>query len=222
MKLLLILFTFLLLHANLSFAEDLLGPLEPDSEIDLEKANPKNNEIFFSGQKSGFYSGTDFTKINPQSRSIDNSLSPSSRTVDNSYYGYKFSDSGFFVAPELWSNSSNQSLNAKLGGTTATKSKAPSPSVNYNVNANVGYEFNKSLAGFVTYDVGNFSYNSNQKTLVPGTSQNAPTIGVGSQIKLSKDFGVKLSYSQQQFENSSTSQGQIKSDIIKFGTVYGF
>ena len=221
MKLLLTFLTLFLIYPNISFAEDLVGPvMEPDPEIDLEKANPQNNEIFFSGQRSGFYSGTDLTTINPESRSIDNSIPPSSRAAGSSYYGYKLSDSGFFLAPELLTNSSNQSLNAKLGGTT--KSKAPSPSVNYNVNANVGYEFNKKVAGFVTYDVGNFSYNSNQKTVVAGTSKNAATIGVGSQINFSKDFGVKVSYSQQQFENSSTSDGKVKSDIIKFGTVYGF
>lgn len=220
MKLLLTILTIFFIYSNISRAEDVI--LDPDSEIDLEKADPKNLEFFFGNRKNGFYSGSDLTTINPQSRSIDNSLSPSSRAVNNNYYGYKFGDDGFFLAPELLSNSSNQSINAKLGGATATKSKAPSPSVNYNVNAKVGYEFNKGLAGFVTYDVGNISYNSNQKTLAVGANRNSTTIGVGSQINFSKDFGVKISYSQQQFENSSTSQGQIKSDIIKFGTVYGF
>ena len=177
--------------------------------------------------KDGFYVGIDAAKNNEKIGKIDNSVAQK-KVEEDRYYGYKFGGSGFFVAPEVFAEKNKSTASHSFYGTDQSKilgqasiSKANS---NYNLKANIGYDFSKHLSGFITYDIAKFSYNSNLgiSSLAANRAYNSGVIGIGSQINFSNSFGVKVLYSQQQFENNSTTGGQIRSDIIKFGTVYSF
>ena len=163
-------------------------------------------------ENDGFYVGVDPLRPNNKIGNIDNSVSLDSKVAEDRYYGYKFGSGGMFIAPEF---SSNQ---------TILKTSVPNtaPPVSYNVKANVGYDFNNNVSGFVTYDLGNFSYNSGQKVTIGSNTATSSAVGVGSQINFSHDFGVKIIYTQQQFERSATSGGQVRSNVVKLGTVYNF
>ncbi|MBM5782789.1 MAG: hypothetical protein FJ368_05145 [Pelagibacterales bacterium] len=174
--------------------------------------------------KENFYIGVDATKNDKTIGKIDNSVAVD-KVEEDRYYGYKLGNNGFFVAPEVSiSKSPNQ---ATQNSSTTSQTRLSDPLVNYNLRANIGYDFNKYFSGFVTYDVAKFSLDSGQNSFGINAnsninSGNVPIIGVGSQINLSNDFGVKFSYSQQQFENSSNGNAKISSDVIKIGTVYSF
>ncbi|NBV06023.1 MAG: hypothetical protein EBS06_02155 [Proteobacteria bacterium] len=170
----------------------------------------------------GFYVGVDPTKTDNKIGNINKAVSVDSKVAEDRYYGYKFSEAGFFISPEVFLQNGN------LNSTSTTNSNnqksnqiGATPGTTYNVKANIGYEFNNLVSGFVTYDLGSFSYNSGQRSIAVGAS-NSTSIGVGSQLNLSRSVGVKVIYSQQQFENSAVSGGRIKSDLIKIGTVYNF
>ncbi|MBU6339375.1 MAG: hypothetical protein KGQ36_05355 [Rickettsiales bacterium] len=182
--------------------------------------------VFAASVKDGFYVGVDASKNNETIGKLDNSKANVSE--QDRYYGYKFSDGGFFVAPEVSSdkasyNSLNKS-NVYNQSQASNKINAPSAATNYNLKANVGYDFNKMFSGFLTYDVAKFSYNANQGTAGVNASSalGNSSIGIGSQINFSSDFGVKVQYTQQKFDGNTASGGQIRSDIIKVGTVYSF
>ncbi len=167
--------------------------------------------------KENFYVGVDATKNDKTVGKIDNSVA-ADKVEEDRYYGYKLGNKGFFVAPEV-SVSKTSSANS-----AQKSSNISNPFVDYNLKANVGYDFSKHISGFVTYDVAKFSYNSSQGGINAASSFNStsPVVGVGSQINFSNDFGVKFSYSQQQFQNSSNGSGKINSDVINVGTVYSF
>jgi len=71
--------------------------------------------------------------------------------------------------------------------------------------------------------LGSFAYNPRQKTVVVGSNRATNSaVGIGSQINISSSFGVKLMYSQQQFESSAVGGAQVRSEVVKLGTVYSF
>ena len=179
--------------------------------------------LSFADSTSGFYSGVDLTKVNPKSVSIDNSISPASKNADNKYYGYKICNRGFFVAPELLAIGGGQSLAVKnLNTVTGTaKPVSATPTLNYNVKANVGYEFNHRVTGFVTYDVGSVSYDPTQKS-VGASNAMGSAVGVGSQFNFSNDLGLKIICSQEQVQGGDSSGSSVKSNSVKFGTMYKF
>lgn len=190
---------------------------------------------------SGFYMGVNPEKTNSKIGNADNSVSLDSKVAEDRYYGYKFSSGGFFVAPEVFmqnggnlnttQNAASNTSTTTSSTTTANSSAAKSnqigsiPGMTYSVKANVGYEFNHYVSGFVTYDLGSFAYSSNgrgQQVTIGSNRANSSAVGIGSQINLSNRFGVKIMYTQQQFENSSVVGGRIRSDVVKLGTVYSF
>ena len=182
-----------------------------------------------SVQKDGFYVGVDQTKADPNVGKIDNSVAQNP-TTDSKYYGYKVSEGGFFISPEVAAQQAVQAIDpTKLTNNASNAGKANSANatrsaLNYDLRANLGYEFNSHVSGFLTYDVAQFSYDSTQGAISVDTSKavNSSVFGVGSQIKVSNDFGIRVSYIQQGFDNSATSGGRIKSDVIKVGTVLSF
>ncbi len=181
------------------------------------------NSDFFS--KENLYIGIDATKNDKTVGKIDNSVAID-KVEEGRYYGYKVGSDGFFVSPEVSiSKSSNQVLQ---NSSVTNQTKIADLMLNYNLRANIGYDFNKYFSGFVTYDVAKFSLDSSGQNSFGVNSNssinsgNIPIIGVGSQINLSNDFGVKFSYVQQQFQNSSNGNAKISSDVIKIGTVYSF
>lgn len=181
----------------------------------------KNSEFL---SKENFYIGVDATKNDKTIGKIDNSVAVD-KVEEDRYYGYKVGNNGFFVAPEVSISKSNSQTTQNSTNTSQTK--LSDPLVNYNLRANIGYDFNKYFSGFVTYDVAKFSLSSDQRNFGINAnsninSGNVPIIGVGSQINFSNDFGVKFSYSQQQFQNTSNGSGRINADVIKIGTVYSF
>lgn len=179
---------------------------------------------FSENIKDSFYFGIDAGKNNEAIGKIDNSTANIAK--EDSYYGYKFGKDGFFLAPEVSMEKSGSHLNKSGFGNHNQNSNQTNvnDSKSYNLKANIGYDFNKNLSGFLTYDVAKFSYNSNQGAT--GINVNSvlgnSAIGIGSQINFSNDFGVKILYSQQKFDSNNASSGQIRSDIIKVGTVYSF
>lgn len=177
----------------------------------------------FAATNGGFYSGIDLTKVSPKSVSIDNSISPSSKKDDNKYYGYKICNRGFFIAPELLTSSGSQTIVVKnLNPVTgATQPASTAPTVNYDIKANVGYEFNRRVTGFVTYDVGSVSYDPTQKA-VGASNTFGSAVGVGSQINVSKDLGLKIICSQEQVRGGDASGNAVKSNSVKLGTVFKF
>ncbi len=181
----------------------------------------------------GFYIGIDPEKIDTRAANPNNAISSDSKVKEDRYYGYKFSNEGFFVSPEVFMqngiNISNPQASFALPqrNNAAQNSSAPTvpgaTGVTYNVKANVGYQFNHDVAGFVTYDVGSFAYSPNQRSLVVGAGAlNSNSVAIGSQVNISNSFGVKFSYGQQQFENSAVSGGRVRSDVVKVGTIYSF
>lgn len=174
----------------------------------------------------GFYVGVDPTKMNNKIGNANNAVSVDSKVEEDRYYGYKFSEAGFFVSPEVSMQSSttlSTNSNSESNNSNSSSNNSIAPGVVYNVRANVGYEFDKSFSGFITYDVGSFSYSQNQRNIGIGANNLfSSSIGVGSQVNISNNFGVKFSYSQQQFENSAAAGGQVRSDVVKVGTVYSF
>lgn len=184
----------------------------------------------------GFYVGVDPAKTNSKIGNVNNAVSLDGKVAEDRYYGYKFSSYGFFVAPELFmqngatgisatQNSSSNANSIAASNSGSANSIGPLPGITYNVKANVGYEFNRYVSGFLTYDLGSFAYSSgsgNRQMAVGANRANNSAVGIGSQINLSDSFGVKFMYSQQQFENSAVSGGRIRSDVVKVGTVYSF
>lgn len=177
--------------------------------------------------QDGFYVGIDAAKNNEKIGKIDKSVAQAKGEEDR-YYGYKFRGSGFFVAPEISSEKNKSTLAHSFSGANQSnmlsQTNIPKANSNYDLKANIGYDFNKHFSGFVAYDVVKFSYNSNLgvSSFAADRVSGNNAIGIGSQINFSNSFGVKVLYSQQQFENNSASGGQIRSDIIKVGTVYSF
>lgn len=177
--------------------------------------------------KDGFYVGVDPEKTNNKIGNINNAVSLESKIAEDHYYGYKFIGGGFFVSPELFMQNGNKLVSNNISSPNSTGQNSPqiggALGATYDVKANVGYEFNKYFSGFLTYNVGSFAYNPQQRNIAigSGTATNS-AIGIGSQINLSNSFGIKFMYTQQQFENSATGNGQIRSDVVKFGTVYSF
>lgn len=180
-------------------------------------ANLSNNN------SSGFYVGVDPSKTNNKVGNIDNSVTTESKLADDRYYGYKFSGGGFFVSPELFMNSNNNLSVQSSGNSSNTQTQRGALGATYDVKANFGYEFSEYVSGFVTYDLGAFSYRPGQKNVTVGSgTATSSAVGIGSQINLSNSFGLKLIYTQQQFENSAVGGGQIRSNVFKVGTVYNF
>ncbi len=183
-----------------------------------------------SSPSKGFYVGVDPTKMNHKIGNINNSISEETKVAEDRYYGYKFSEAGFFIAPEVAMRSKNSQISfdsSKLDNnynSNNTTTNSAAANVSYNIRANIGYEFDKSFSGFLTYDVGSFSYvPAAQRPVAIGIGNAANSVvGIGSQINLSNSFGVKISYSQQQFENNSNGGGRIRSEVVKVGTVYSF
>ncbi len=172
----------------------------------------------------GFYVGIDPAKTNDKIGNANNAISLDTKVDEDRYYGYKFSDQGFFVAPELFMQngakiSSNHSDSSS--SSTSSNSSSTTPGVTYDVKANLGYEFNRQVSGFVSYDLGSVAYGSGQ-VAVGANYLNSNVMGVGSQVNLSDDFGLKFSYSQRQSENSASGGTPVKSQAVKVGTVYSF
>lgn len=173
--------------------------------------------------KDKFYIGVDATKNDKRIGKIDNSVAQESVEEDR-YYGYKFGNRGFFVAPEVSMSKVNNQITQNYSNQNQHNTRLTNPMVNYNVRANVGYDFNKYFSGFITYDVARFSLDSTQRAINANLNNNGnlPIMGLGSQINISNDFGVKFFYMQQQFQGASNGNAQVNSQIIKVGTVYNF
>lgn len=177
--------------------------------------------------QDGFYVGIDASKNDDKIGKIDKSVSQE-KVEEDRYYGYKLQGSGFFVAPEVSADKNKSTSSRSFYGTnqgdTLNQTSLSKTNSNYNLKANIGYDFSKSFSGFLTYDIVKFSYNSNLgvSSLAVNRAAGNTAIGIGSQINFSNSFGVKVLYGQQQFENNTASGGQIRSDIIKVGTVYSF
>lgn len=175
----------------------------------------------------GFYVGVDPSKTNNKIGNANHAVSLDSKIAEDRYYGYKFSGNGFFLAPEVFMQNGNNVAPNQISS-SSTNSSSPNqvggiPGVAYDVKANVGYEFNHYVSGFVSYDLGSFAYNPRQKTVVVGSNRATNSaVGIGSQINISSSFGVKLMYSQQQFESSAVGGAQVRSEVVKLGTVYSF
>ncbi|MDX2083581.1 MAG: hypothetical protein SFV53_06325 [Rickettsiales bacterium] len=191
-----------------------------ETEIDKKNQTKLNLNIL---DNDSFYVGIDPTKNNYNSANIDKSTA-ANKIVNDRYYGYKFGGEGFYVAPEISLQSNNivtQTNNSAVNLSNQKSDQAAIPGVK--VKANLGYEFSNHFSGFIAYDFGNFSYNQTQKSLAINYNKYlSNSVAIGSQLNLSKDFGVKVSYTQQQFQNSSNSGSQVRSEIISFGTVYNF
>lgn len=171
--------------------------------------------------EEGFYTGFDPTKIDENKFEIDASVDKKEKPVEGKYYGYKFTNGGFFVAPEA---TRNLNLGNNLQNPTAPQinnSVLLEQEINYNIKANIGYEFSDQFKSFVIYDVGNFSVNSVNKS---AKFQNQNTsLGLGSQIEISDDLIIKLTYSQQQINDATLNQqGRLKADVLRFGTSINF
>lgn len=169
----------------------------------------------------GFYTGFDPTKIDENKFEIDASVDKKEKPVEGKYYGYKFSNGGFFIAPEAMRN---LNLGDNLQNPTAPQinnSVLLEQEINYNIKANIGYEFTNQFKSFVIYDVGNFSVNSINKS---AKFQNQNTsLGLGSQIEISNGLVIKLTYSQQQINDATLNQqGRLKADVLRFGTSINF
>jgi hypothetical protein len=163
----------------------------------------------------GFYVGKDPVKFDDSKLDIDASVDVKAKPVDGKYYGYKFSGGGFFLAPEA--NRKLKDINLKSFNHGEGNAQ---DSIEYNVKAHVGYDFNSGVSGFVTYDIGDFSYNATQKAAA--LNKNNSAIGFGSQLKLSNNFSLKVTYTQQQNYDNNIDGGKIKSDVIRFGSSYSF
>ncbi len=185
------------------------------------------NVAAYSEDGNGFYVGVDPSKTNNKIGNVNNAVSLDSKIAEDRYYGYKFSGNGFFLAPEVFMQKGNNVAPVQNGG-SSTNSSTPNqvggiPGVTYDVKANVGYEFNRYVSGFVSYDLGSFAYNPGQKTVVIGSNKaTSSSVGIGSQINISNSFGIKFMYSQQQFESSAVGGAQVRSEVVKLGTVYSF
>lgn len=180
-----------------------------------------NNVFAASSNSDGFYVGVDPAKTNSKIGNANKAVSLDAKVAEDRYYGYKFSNQGFFVAPELFMQNGTNLTSGTNNSTADANSKQLG--VTYDVKANLGYEFNRRFLGFVSYDLGSLAYGSSQRQFAIGANRaNNSMVGIGSQINLSNDFGVKFIYSQQQFENSATGGAQIKSEVVKVGTVYSF
>ena len=171
---------------------------------------------------NGFYVGFDPTQNNHNKANIDNSLAVDEKPLEGRYYGYKLRESGFFVAPEAFQKKDPNALELKNSSNAQNVPNAANPSLNYDIKANIGYEFSNGVSGFFTYDVGSFSYSSMQRSVAIDPRRKNAALGVGSQINFSNDFTVKFSYTQQQSETTAINGGQLKSDVIRFGTSYNF
>lgn len=163
----------------------------------------------------GFYVGQDPITFDDSKFDVDASVDVQSKPVDGKYYGYKFSGGGFFVAPEATRRLNNIHIKSFSDPALNTKDN-----IDYNIKTNLGYDFDSGISVFVTYDVGDFSYNSVQRSTY--LNRNNSAVGFGSQLKFSDDFSLKVSYTQQQNYDSTVEGGKIKSDIIRFGTSYSF
>jgi hypothetical protein len=169
--------------------------------------------------EDGFYSGIDPVKFDENQFDVDNSVASAEKPVDGKYYGYKFSGRGFFLAPEAFRRVNTSSLQVKDFGNS--EGLAAEDNLNYDIKANIGYEFNSNVSGFITYDVGSFSYDSTERSAAIGSS-NDSTIGFGSQVNVLDDFKLKVTYEQKEIDDTAINGGKIKSDFIRFGTSYSF
>lgn len=169
----------------------------------------------------GFYVGFDPTKVDENKFEIDSSVDKKERPVEGKYYGYKFANGGFFIAPEAMRNL-DAANSLQTPGIAQNNSLAlAAQDINYNVKANIGYEFSDQFKSFVIYDVGNFSVSSANKS---AKFQNQNTsLGLGSQIEISDGFVIKLTYTQQQLNDATLDQqGRLKADVLRFGTSINF
>lgn len=169
----------------------------------------------------GFYTGFDPTKIDENKFEIDASVDKKERPVEGKYYGYKFTNGGFFIAPEAMRN---LDLGDNLQNPIASQnsiSALAQEEINYNIKANIGYEFSDRFKSFVIYDVGNFSLSSANKS-AKFQAQNV-SLGLGSQIEISDGLVIKLTYSQQQLNDATLNQqNRLKADVLRFGTFINF
>lgn len=172
----------------------------------------------------GFYTGFDPTKVDENKFEIDASVDKKEKPVEGKYYGYKFSNGGFFVAPEAMRHldlSSGNGGNLQVPSNDRSAAGLTAQDINYNIKANIGYEFSDQLKTFVIYDVGNVSVSSASKSAKFNQGQNS-NLGLGSQIQISDDFVIKVTYSQQQLNDASANQGRLKADVVRFGTSINF
>jgi hypothetical protein len=164
-----------------------------------------------------------------KTQSIDNSLEKYSPS--NFYYGYKLSSSGFFLAPELIKQASNSAISSNAisgiskgtsGGSLSTIENANS----YNIKTNIGFDFNKRLSAFISYDLANISMSGDRTVSSQFNARNFDmnNISIGSQVNFNNNFGLKLSCSNQQISGMQLSnQSQhIGCNNLKIGTTYGF
>jgi len=166
----------------------------------------------------GFYVGFDPTKIDKNKFEIDSSIDKKEKPVEGKYYGYKFSNGGFFIAPEAMRNLNLENTSASSQNITTA---LVAQEINYNVKANIGYEFSNQFKSFVIYDVGNFSVNSANKSAKFQTQNTS--LGLGSQIEISNGFVIKVTYTQQQLNDASLNQqNRLKADVLRFGTSINF
>ena len=167
--------------------------------------------------KDGFYVGIDPAKNDESIGKLDNSI-PENDLNKDQYYGYKFSEGGFFLAPELFMEEGSHDIALEGFSKDGSDEK-----VNYDLKANIGYDFNKYFSGFISYDLAKFSYDSSQGVRGANIDQSAigSTIGIGSQVNFSDSFGIKVLYSQQESIDSA-SGNEFEIDSIEFGTVYSF
>lgn len=202
----------------------------PDSinNLDQNSAEEKNpseetieEEIESDIDNSGFYRGIDATKSDNRIGVIDKSISINNQIAEDKYYGYKLGYEGVYISPEVFARQiARQNIPQNQAQNSASASQ--NQTVAYDLKANIGYDFNKKISGFFSYDVGRFSFDPNQKAVAIGSQNSTNTIGVGSQINVSKRLGFKVIYSQQQFDNSQNNSGRVRSDIVRFGSVYSF
>ena len=168
----------------------------------------------------GFYVGFDPTKVDENKFEIDSSVDKKEKPVEGKYYGYKFTNGGFFIAPEAMRNLDLGNNVQALGATQNGTSSLLAQEINYNVKANIGYEFTDQFKSFVIYDVGNIALSSANKS-AKFQSQNS-SLGLGQQIEISNGFVIKVTYTQQQLNDATTNQGRLKADVLRFGTSINF
>lgn len=183
--------------------------------------------------EDGFYVGVDQTLVNQNLGNIDKSVDKNSLIDTSKYYGYKVSEGGFFISPEVAPQNCAPTINLQglgAGGSSAATQRsvqvgAAAINAAYNLRANIGYSFTDHVSGFLTYDVAQFSYNSAQGAISVNSNNgalNSSVLSFGSQIKVSDDFGIRVSYGQQNFQSTTVNGGTVRADSVKFGTVINF
>jgi hypothetical protein len=110
-------------------------------------------------------------------------------------YSYEIEGAGVFIEPQAIQTSQ---INPDTG--------VPQQNMDYNLQSNIGYAFSKHFTAFLTYNLGDVSYDPSQKNIDLDINTSVINFnGVGSKINVSDDFGVKIMY----FQRSNRSQDDL-------------